>query len=266
MSRLAFGGMGEGSGYTFAKLPETEAAVGVDDMVWEFVGAANTNETAVCGTNVGLTGADLVATQNGGIGAAADGGRPITDESDEYFVATLAFWQKFLMNSAGFSMLWHSKNHGTSRIDTSYRAMSMVRFKKSGGSSGTFFESLLNDTYGIQGIGWHLLTAECACRTSNFNDFFPATGHCWILMSHDPVNAISFAGIANTENQPTKIADFSIFTLGYPENMSAASADDVYQFYDAQRVALIGGGTKYVALGRTICSVTAKLGPCVFKD
>ena len=106
------GGGGEGP-YRFVTLSEAEASVGVDDLVWEFTGGAGTNETAVCGSNVGLTGVNLVATQNGGIGAASGGGRPIANNSYQYFVATIPFWSKFLANASGFSLLWHTKSHAT---------------------------------------------------------------------------------------------------------------------------------------------------------
>lgn len=66
-------------------LPTTEAAADSNTFVCEFTGGASANEAGAGG---GLSGVDLVLTQNGSIGAAAGGGRSITGA--QYFTCTAA--------------------------------------------------------------------------------------------------------------------------------------------------------------------------------
>lgn len=258
MSRMTLGVGGKGEGpYKFTTLPTKDADVGDNDLVWEFTGGAATNETAVPGANVSLTGADLVVTQNGGIATAVDGGRPIANDSYQYFMATLPFWNAFLPNPNGFSLLWQSKNHaeivGTAQLWFAY-----LRF-----DTGVFHEPLTNPTTGLAEFGWKGLSSRAAWKSESNNDLFPVNGPTWLLMSHDPVNNLGFLGLSVGDNQPKKLADFGWFDI-IRGNLAPAAA--ITSFYNGTRNAIVGGSSTLKSFGQTICSISARLGPCVFKE
>jgi len=72
-------------------LPYTEAAADANTFVCEFLGGANANET---GVGMGLTGADLVLTQVGSVGASSGGFRALT--AAQGFACTAPFAAAFL--------------------------------------------------------------------------------------------------------------------------------------------------------------------------
>ncbi|MBI9078882.1 MAG: hypothetical protein JEY79_03975 [Pseudodesulfovibrio sp.] len=258
MSRFTIGGVGNSEGpYKFTTLPTTEADVGNNDLVWEFTGGAATNETAVRGENVSLTGADLVLTQNGGIAAASGGGRPVANDSYQYFTATLPFWNKFLPNPGGFSMLWQSKNHAEI-VGTAQLWLAYLRF-----DSGVYHEPIMNPTHGLLEVGWKGLSSRAAWKSESTGDLLPMTGTTWILMSHDPVNNLGFLGLALGNNQPEKLANFGWFDI-IRGNLSPLPT--INSFYNGTRNAIVGGSSTLKSFGQTICSISARLGPCVFKD
>jgi hypothetical protein len=67
-------------------LPFTEATADANTFVCEFTGGSSANET---GVGLGLTGADLVLSQAGGVGAASSGHRGLAP--NKYFTGTAAF-------------------------------------------------------------------------------------------------------------------------------------------------------------------------------
>jgi len=92
-------------------LPTTEAAADANTFVCEFVGGANANET---GVGLGLTGADLVLTQVGSVGASSGGYRPIANVNQS-FTCTEAMLQAFI-NGSEWSILQKIKNIGTTAV------------------------------------------------------------------------------------------------------------------------------------------------------
>lgn len=115
-------------------LPTTEAAADANTFVCEFVGGSSANET---GVGLGLTGADLVLTQTGSVGASSGGYRPLANNT-QAFSSTVPFLQAFI-NGSEWSLLRKVRNvattnggfisrlTGTANIDVSISPASLMR-------------------------------------------------------------------------------------------------------------------------------------------
>ena len=194
----------------FDTLPITEAASDADHFVCEFPGGSNTNETGAGG---GLSGADLVFTRFGTVGAASSGWRAVSTSSG--FSITDTWVDTFVRNAAGCAMLWHMKDvGGNGNIIYVYGVSpSILGIYTTVGTSNSI------NFYGATkfGIG---MSPNCASR----GDLWPASGEFWILCSVDYTNDLAFVGVAAGTAQPTKLTDFDAYAVSVTPQAPLASA------------------------------------------
>jgi len=160
-------------------LPNTEAAADANTFVCEMTGGAAANETGVGG---GLTGADLVLSQNGGIPAAASGFR-VLDGGSQFFTWTAAALLAMLGGSE-WTMMWRLKNWGLTAstylcrllaTDTTVGNCQIFRTNTSGNCTATgvlagasagsiILPGQLNGTFD----GWFTIWRKDACLHAGF--------------------------------------------------------------------------------------------------
>ncbi|MHC1700272.1 MAG: hypothetical protein AB9900_04720 [Humidesulfovibrio sp.] len=106
MSMIAIGARPQQGVPVYIPYTEAMAAGSADSVVWEFTGGSSANETGVgC-----LTGADLVLTQAGSVGASSGGYRSISN-INQYFTCTAAALVSML-NGAEWLVAQKIKNCG----------------------------------------------------------------------------------------------------------------------------------------------------------
>lgn len=156
--RLAFGGVDIKSASVPVILPTTEAEADANTVVWEMTGGSSANETGVGG---GLTGADLVATQVGGVPAAVSGFRTLNGSRGFTITASAAT----LLAGEEFTLA--------------------LLIKDPAPSDGQYLNLLLSSTGGpIQGF-MHtggLLAQTCVTARSCSQSLPLPSGPCWSVL------------------------------------------------------------------------------------
>lgn len=203
---------GGGSGrYTFNPLVWTQAEADANNFVNEFSGGASANETGVGG---GLSGADLVLTQNGGIAAASGGWRPLTNTQD--FTMTSTALNTFLQNSGGFSLGWHFRNADFSTndelricfLDASVGTARMHMVDSSQSSQHQF--SMFCYTYSVADGYRGIYSIYNPATTEKV---FPEADEFCCVISLDNTTDVMFMGVSIGSEPPTSIGDFYNFVL-----------------------------------------------------
>ncbi|ADU63389.1 MAG: hypothetical protein KJ917_01240 [Proteobacteria bacterium] len=262
MSRLAFGGQGksgiEGK-YKFVPLPWTEDGANDATYVCEFTGAAGANEVGVGG---GLTGADLVLTQNANPGS--DGTyRTIQDGTFQSFYGTMAFYNAFAQAPLGWSMVLRHKNLVGSNAylvnllgqdAAGFQAMDLRLLKNS--STFTLSAGSSNNVSGL-GVGLKLPAT---------NELWPVTGQPYMtIASLDYAKGICFAGILqDNEVFPSKLTDFLTFSINqFSEDFAGPNQITAYNagVYKCILGSFLSYGSNYSG-GQTVKSLTLAKRPC----
>lgn len=195
MARMAFGGNGDRGGgvgdlgITFLNLPTVESEADADSFVCEFSGGAAANEVGVGG---GLTGADLVLTQNGGIPAVSNGGRKLTSPS-MYFQCTAACLNSFNIADNISVILQGSEL-------TALGALCYVRLANGFFVSG---DALVNMDLFSPGA-----SSDTRCGVGASSPSLPQNSKFWHILSINYSSGVGMAGIAIMDELPSRASDF----------------------------------------------------------
>jgi hypothetical protein len=218
MSRLAFGGQGKSgieSKYTFVPLPITEAEADGATYVCEFTGAAGANEVGVGG---GLTGADLVLTQHGSVGASVGGYRRIVKDTNQAFSLPIGLVNAFAQHPAGFSVLWRLKDLDVSVLTGNRNYLFEVQ-------AANYGEAGVN-LLGLQVVSNNRRSMTLRSGVANSTDTMgasfgnidalssdPPSPDFMILYSLDYATKTAFIGLTIGTVQPTSFSDCFYFAF-----------------------------------------------------
>lgn len=192
MSRFTLGGSGGGVGdlgIAFLDIPIREADANTDSYVCEFTGGASANEVGVGG---GLTGADLVLTQYGGISAASGGGRTLTSPS-MYFQCTAACFNSFNL-ATNLTVIYQCS------ALTALGALCYARLANGFYLSG---DAMVNMSLYSPGAG-----GDTRCSVGASAPGLPHNGKFWHILSFNYNSGVGMAGIAIKDELPNRASDF----------------------------------------------------------
>ncbi|MHC1701812.1 MAG: hypothetical protein AB9900_12725 [Humidesulfovibrio sp.] len=189
MSMIAIGARSQQGVPVNIPYTEAMAAGSADSVVWEFTGGASANET---GVGV-LTGADLVLTQAGGVGASSGGSRPIANQN-QYFTCTAAALVAML-NGAEWLYAKKIKNCGRS----------LAKELMALGGGGGYLHAYANDANGRFG-GAIIAPSGAAVGFIEPPGQVSATDVTWLCWWRKNTN-FHFGFVAQ-ENMPMRWEDF----------------------------------------------------------
>jgi len=144
MGMIAIGARPQQGVPVYIPYTEAMAAGSVDSVVWEFTGGAGANETGVGA----LTGADLVLTQAGSVGASAGGYRSIANTS-QYFTCTSAALVAML-NGAEWLVAQKVKNFAWSTSKEQLDLLGGGALRSYANNSSGFIGGSVNSPSGVQ--------------------------------------------------------------------------------------------------------------------
>lgn len=193
MSRMAFGGIGGGGagdlGIKFLNIPLVETEADADSYVCEFDGGASANEVGVGG---GLTGADLILTQSGGVPAASGGGRSLTSPS-MYFQSTAACFNAFNM-AENLTVIYQCSELSAAG------ALCYARL-----ANGFFWSGDALTNFDLYSPG---VTQDTRCSVGASAPVPPMNNRFWHILSFNYDMNLGMAGIAIKDTLPDSASDF----------------------------------------------------------
>jgi hypothetical protein len=221
--------------YRFRALPITEALADSNNFVCEFVGGSSANETGVGG---GISGADLVLTQMGGIAAAVNGARTVAAAAGKGFTAPYGLIDPFARNAAGFSGLFRFRN--ISAAVGELFAWGYYGGKNAGGGGFSMF-FYANEKQGSQVSASVINEAgdvmSAGVPYGNGPVVIPPNTDLSLLISFDYTTRLTFWGIGLGDKQPVDLSGFTAFSLMPPMTTGftpPAAAFTGYSPYDSQ--------------------------------
>ena len=197
--------------------------------IWVFIcdGGAGVNETAQSGT--ALSGANLVATQNGSIAGHVNNWRSL-DGTDDYFTLSQIMIDTLIANAnKTWTVLFHINNWAG--IDTDRL------FSIRGGVTAEFLELVRGDAAWAGGSSGKLTLLHYEDSVTNQDkttNNFP-TGNVWVGVWSDAVNTTRFgftAAGSGAAGQPTKWSDFA---AGNRSSSSTLKGNYAGEAFDTQR-------------------------------
>lgn len=241
--------------YRFKPLPVTEAEATSTAFVCEFTGSSSANETGVGG---GLSGADLVFTQYGGVLAAASGYRQLTKSAGMAFVPTVGFVNNFMRSAAGMSALWLLKDLdiGTGENHLAYLISSTL------GVDVRIYTNSVNRR--STSLKFDATTTGDACGAGLSNmDVSSSNGAdptFLMMVSLDYATRTTFCGIKIGHSQPTKLSDMLLFGMNRGDAVFPGSS--VISGFSAGADSIVGGRIGVNGVGVKVCSITVAKYPC----
>lgn len=212
---LGNGGAGGGGGieskYDFLTVPFTEPEADANNVVGEFTGGANANETVVGGN---LGGGDLVMTQFGSIPAAANGGRLFPSAFSGFHV-TLGFINYMATSPAGFSVMWRMSevNYRSGRTQISSLSSADA---SSFNCPAPYTYDMFSITSGAPSLTKYADDVQMSCGLGNKDSakLYPANTDVLLLASLDLQKRVLFCGLSHDVSKaPTQLSDFVAFAL-----------------------------------------------------
>lgn len=245
-----------GSGvYKVLPFPILEDNANALNFVCEFNGGANANETGVGG---GLTGADLVFSQQNSVPGVASGGRQLTDGTNMGFTWPAAAWNAFTVNPTnGFSFVWRFDN--LSAATGGYYGGSSVYLLVGNPIVGTSYIQIGSFGPAIAAIVHAVFRpgAIVYMDAARVADYLPQATEITIISSFDYVANLHAVGLFHGPTPPAFLNKGKYQAVLAGAAMGKDTTGRSTADYIVGSAASTGGGNGSVTLGSRILSFTA---------
>ena len=272
MISIGNGGGDDGieSKYDFLTLPFIETEADENNVICEFTGGANTNETAVGG---GLSGADLVLSQFGNVPAAANGGRLLPIALSGFHVTT-AFKNFLATSPKGGSLMWRWSEYNFSSARYSTASVSMAD-NSSYSCPASYAYDMFSITDGKMNFTKHTPYSRISAGrgTEDSDKVYPSNGEIMVVTSVDLEKRVFFSGLAHfVDHVPVGLTEYETFSLGDFDDGTVFPALNAMRASwncngNSGRAVIVGGpaSSPGYSIDARILSFTMTDYPCVVK-